>query len=91
MATEEQVRDFRDKMRELMTAYNEIHRKWTNNIYSPAFQKQYATLLKKEEEGERMFQDITGLRSPINFITECDEHMLLESWCREILNEYDNN
>ena len=84
MATEEQVRDFRDKMRELMTAYNEIHRKWTNNIYSPA-------LLKKEEEGERMFQDITGLRSPINFITECDEHMLLESWCREILNEYDNN
>lgn len=85
MATEEQVQTFKYKMRELMSAYNDVHRHWPENVFEPEFQERYARLLREETEGEKLYQEIIGKPAPVNFIAECDEHMLLEPWCRRIL------
>ena len=87
MVTEEQVQNFKYKMRELMKAHMKVRDHGTNTICSKKFQQEYRDLLRIEDESEELYLEITGKQTPVNFIEECDEHMLLLPWCRDILNQ----
>lgn len=87
MITEKQFDDFRYKMRDIMKAYDKVHRHhYTCDIYNTLFQEYYRKLLRLEDEAESMYKELTGKECPVNFIVEVNEHMLLESWCKKILN-----
>lgn len=85
MITEEQVQTFKYKMRELMSAHMKVRNHGMDSICSKEFQQEYRDLLRIEDESEELYRGITGKQPPVNFIEECDEHMLLLPWCREIL------
>lgn len=85
MVTEEQVQTFKMKMREIMSAHSKMLGYEISDIFTPEFQKAYASLLRLESEAEQLFVEYVGHETALNFIKEAEDHFLSEAWCREIL------